>query len=107
MSEPTDERSGVEILKHDLKTVIRAVNDNLSSTLGACGDVNRNVMAAPAPYKRRDYEVIQEAARAISDHLLPKTRAYAELWLDGEEVARVGADASAEELEPIHGHTYH
>jgi len=94
------------ILKHDLRTVIRAVNDNLSSTLGACGDVNRNVMAAPAPFKRRDYAVVQEAARAISDHLLPKTRAYAELWLDGEEIARVGPDAGVDDVEPIYGKTY-
>jgi sulfite reductase (ferredoxin) len=94
------------ILKHELRTVIRAVNDSLSSTLGACGDVNRNVMAAPAPFKRRDYAVVQEAARAISDHLLPKTRAYAELWLDGEEVARVGPDAGADDVEPIYGKTY-
>ena len=94
------------ILKHDLRTVIRSVNDSLSSTLGACGDVNRNVMAAPAPYKRRDYAVVQEAARAISDHLLPKTRAYAELWLDGEEVARVGPDAGVADVEPIYGRTY-
>ena len=94
------------ILKHDLRTVIRAVNDNLSSTLGACGDVNRNVMAAPAPYKRRDYAVVQEAARAISDHLLPRTRAYAELWLDGDEIARVGPDAGEDDVEPIYGKTY-
>jgi sulfite reductase (ferredoxin) len=94
------------ILKHDLRTVIRAVNDHLSSTLGACGDVNRNVMAAPAPFKRRDYAAVQDAARAISDHLLPKTRAYAELWLDGEEVARVRPEAAAEDVEPIYGKTY-
>lgn len=94
------------ILKHDLRSVIRAVNDNLSSTLGACGDVNRNVMAAPAPFNRRDYAVVQEAARAISDHLLPKTRAYAELWLDGEEIARVGPDAGSDDVEPIYGKTY-
>ena len=94
------------ILKHDLRTVIRDVNDHLSSTLGACGDVNRNVMAAPAPFKRRDYEAVQEAARAISDHLLPKTRAYAELWLDGEEIARVGPEAAADDVEPIYGTTY-
>jgi sulfite reductase (ferredoxin) len=94
------------ILKSDLKSVIRAVNDNLSTTLGACGDVARNVMAAPAPYKRRDYAVVYEAARAISDHLLPKTRAYAELWLDGEEIARVGSEARTDESEPIYGKTY-
>jgi len=94
------------ILKHDLRNVIRAVNDNLSSTLGACGDVNRNVMAAPVPFRRRDYAVVREAARAISDHLLPRTRAYAELWLDGDEIARVGPDAGADDVEPIYGKTY-
>jgi sulfite reductase (ferredoxin) len=94
------------ILKSDLRSVIRAVNDNLSTTLGACGDVARNVMAAPAPYKRHDYAVVYEAARAISDHLLPKTRAYAELWLDGEEIARVGSEAGTDESEPIYGKTY-
>jgi sulfite reductase (ferredoxin) len=94
------------ILKADLRSVIRAVNENLSSTLGACGDVNRNVMAAPAPFKRRDYAVVREAARAISDHLLPRTRAYAELWLDGDEIARVGPHAGADDVEPIYGKTY-
>jgi sulfite reductase (ferredoxin) len=97
------------VLKGELKTVIRAVNDNLSSTLGACGDVNRNVMSAPAPYRRRDYAVVQEAARSISDHLLPRTRAYAELWLDGDEVARIGPEAGAAgvpDVEPIYGKTY-
>jgi sulfite reductase (ferredoxin) len=63
-------------------------------------------MAAPAPFKRRDYEVVQEAARAISKHLLPRTRAYAELWLDGDEVARVGPEVGADAVEPIYGETY-
>jgi sulfite reductase (ferredoxin) len=99
------------VLKHDLRTVIRAVNDELASTLGACGDVNRNVMAAPAPLARPDYLAVREASRAIGTHLLPKTRAYAELWLDGDEVARVGADAGGGEVqpgdvEPIYGTTY-
>ena len=94
------------ILKSDLRTVIRSVNDNLSSTLGACGDVNRNVMAAPAPFARPDYAAVRDAARAISDHLLPRTRAYAELWLDGDEIARVGPDAGAADVEPIYGKTY-
>ncbi len=94
------------ILKADLRTVIRAVNDNLSSTLGACGDVNRNVMSAPAPLARPDYAAVREAARAISDHLLPRTRAYAELWLEGDEVARVGPEARTDDVEPIYGTMY-
>jgi sulfite reductase (ferredoxin) len=94
------------ILKHDVRTVIRGINDHLASTLGACGDVNRNVMAAPAPLARRDYQLVHEAARAISRHLLPRTRAYAELWLDDEEVARLGPDAGATDVEPLYGRTY-
>jgi sulfite reductase (ferredoxin) len=94
------------ILKRDLRTVIRAVNDNLASTLGACGDVNRNVMAAPAPLDRDDYAAVRDAARQISDHLLPRSRAYAELWLGGDEIARIGPEASGEEVEPLYGRTY-
>jgi sulfite reductase (ferredoxin) len=95
------------IPKGDLKAVIRAVNDNLASTLGACGDVNRNVMSAPAPLDLPAYRLAQDAARRISDHLLPRTRAYAELWLDGEELAKVGPnDGEPLEVEPIYGRTY-
>jgi sulfite reductase (ferredoxin) len=94
------------ILKHDLRTVIRTINDELADTLGACGDVNRNVMAAPAPLATRDYAIAREAARAISDHLLPRTRAYAELWLDDKEVARVGPAGGEEDVEPLYGKTY-
>jgi sulfite reductase (ferredoxin) len=95
------------IPKADLRTVIRAVNDRLASTLGACGDVNRNVMAAPLPLTDQRYQAVREAARAVSEHLLPRTKAYAELWLDGEEVARIGPDdGEAVEEEPLYGRTY-
>lgn len=95
------------IPKGDLRAVIRGVNDELASTLGACGDVNRNVMAAPAPYDTAGYRLVRQAARDLSIHLLPRTRAYAELWLDGEEVAKVGPDdGAALEEEPIYGRTY-
>lgn len=100
------------ILKHDLRTVIRTIHDRLADTLGACGDVNRNVMASPAPYARADYQLVREAARTISEHLLPKTHAYAELWLDGdemgkEELGRVGPQAETPlDDEPIYGKTY-
>ena len=89
------------ILKHDLRTVIRTINDRLADTLGACGDVNRNVMAAPAPLRAPRLPArARGRARQISEHLLPKTRAYAELWLDGDEMGkdelgRVGPKAGA------------
>jgi sulfite reductase (ferredoxin) len=95
------------IPKAELRTVIRAVNDALSSTLGACGDVNRNVMAAPLPMADIRYRTVRETAFRVSDALLPKTRAYAELWLDGTEVARVGPDDGTPlEEEPLYGRTY-
>ena len=82
--------------KADLRTVIRTINDRLASTLGACGDVNRNVMAAPLPVADAAVRGRRATrARAIAEHLLPRTRAYAELWLDGEEVARIGPDGGA------------
>lgn len=77
------------ILKTDLRSAIRTVNANLASTLAACGDVNRNVMASAAPLAEPAYEIARETARRISAHLLPRTSAYAELWLDDEEVARI------------------
>jgi sulfite reductase (ferredoxin) len=95
------------IPKADLRTVIRTINQQLASTLGACGDVNRNVMAAPLPLADARYRTVRDAARALSDHLLPRTRAYAELWLDGTEIARIGPDDGQPlEEEPLYGRTY-
>jgi sulfite reductase (ferredoxin) len=95
------------IPKAELKTVIQDVNRALSSTLGACGDVNRNVMAAPLPLADPRYSTVRATANRVSDALLPRTRAYAELWLDGTEVARVGPDDGAPiEEEPLYGKTY-
>lgn len=74
------------ILKKNLKTVINSIITNMGSTLGACGDLNRNVMAPPAPYKNRaDYQYAWEYADKIADLLTPQTGAYYEIWLDGEK----------------------
>lgn len=91
------------ILKGDLKRSIKAINDALLSTLAACGDVNRNVMACPAPVAGAARAQIQAVAHAIAMHLAPRTGAYHEIWLDGEKVA---AEGPAEEIEPIYGATY-
>ena len=74
------------ILKKNLKTVIKTIVQNMGSTLGACGDLNRNVMAPPAPYKNRlDYQYAWEYADKIADLLAPQSGAYYEIWLDGEK----------------------
>jgi sulfite reductase (ferredoxin) len=75
------------ILKKDLKTVMATIVQNMGSTLGACGDLNRNVMAPPAPYANRpEYQYAWEYANNIADLLTPQTGAYYEIWLDGEKV---------------------
>jgi sulfite reductase (ferredoxin) len=75
------------ILKKNLKPTMAAVIRNMGSTLGACGDLNRNVMAPPAPYKNRpEYQYTWEYANNIADLLTPQTGAYYEIWLDGEKV---------------------
>jgi sulfite reductase (ferredoxin) len=74
------------ILKKNLKTAISTIVQNLGSTLGACGDINRNVMAPPATFKNRpEYQYAWEYAQNIADLLSPQTGAYYEIWLDGEK----------------------
>ncbi|MCW6037290.1 sulfite reductase, ferredoxin dependent [Spirulina subsalsa FACHB-351] len=86
----TTTRQGFQIhgiLKKNLKTVISSIVKSMGSTLGACGDLNRNVMAPPAPYKNRpDYIYAWDYADRIADLLTPQTGAYYEIWLDGEKV---------------------
>ncbi|MEM7581136.1 MAG: sulfite reductase, ferredoxin dependent [Mastigocoleus sp.] len=74
------------ILKKNLKATIAAIVQNMGSTLGACGDLNRNVMAPAAPYKNQpQYQYAWEYADKIADLLTPQTGAYYEIWLDGEK----------------------
>ena len=81
------------ILKKNLKTAIASIVKSMGSTLGACGDLNRNVMAPPAPFKSRpDYRYAWEYADKIADLLRPQTNAYYEIWLDGEKAISVEED---------------
>ena len=88
------------ILKRNLKPTIAAINQTLMDTIAACGDVNRNVMASVNPVESRAHAAVHAAAVALSEHLLPQTRAYHEIWLDEKRI--IGADES----EPVYGPTY-
>jgi sulfite reductase (ferredoxin) len=89
------------VVKGDLKALMRGINDCMLSTLSACGDVQRNVMAPPAPFATEAHRTVQRLAHDLAMALSPATGAYAEIWLDGERVA-----ASAEEEEPFYGERY-
>ncbi len=93
------------IFKGDLHSTIHTINEALLSTLAACGDVNRNVMACPAPAANRAQAQVQEIAHRIAMHLAPRTHAYHEIWIDGEQVETVTL-SEGDENEPIYGPTY-
>ena len=90
------------IIKSNLKSTMREIDQALLTTIAACGDVNRNVMCNPNPLQSRAYAAAYGTAKAISDHLLPRTPAYREIWLDGERI--IGGEE--EVVEPIYGKTY-
>lgn len=99
-------RQGIQfhgVIKKNLKEVMRTLNRELITTLGACGDIERNVVTCPAPFHDRVKVQIQEYTRAISDHLLPKTKAYHEIWVNGDKVY---SGQEAAEVEPLYGKTY-
>lgn len=91
------------VLKRDLKKTMQGINEVLMTTLAACGDVNRNVMCNPNPYQSEVHAEVYEWSKKLSDHLLPKTNAYHEIWLDGEKVVD---SQQPSEVEPIYGTHY-
>jgi sulfite reductase (NADPH) hemoprotein beta-component len=89
------------VIKTELKATMQAINAALIDTLAACGDVNRNVAVAANPLLSQAHATVYAHAAALSEHLLPNTRAYYEIWLDEEQVA-----GSPPVSEPIYGETY-
>ncbi len=77
------------ILKGNLKTVISSIMNIGSSTVGACGDVSRNVMTTPAPFKSPEYQYANEWSKVFAQLFRPMTPAFSEIWLDGEKAASV------------------
>ncbi len=94
------------IIKSNLKQTFREINDAMITTLGACGDVVRNVMATPAPDIDGKQEQVQEVANQLSDRLLPATNAYHEIWLDGEKTYSGSEPNQNGNVEPIYGKNY-
>ncbi|GAA0137175.1 assimilatory sulfite reductase (NADPH) hemoprotein subunit [Paenibacillus sp. YSY-4.3] len=92
------------VIKWNLKNTIQEVNEAMLSTLAACGDVNRNVMCNPNPYQSEIHSEVYHWASKVSDHLDPQTKAYHEIWLDGEKV--IDSNDAQVEQEPIYGRVY-
>ncbi len=97
------------VLKRDLKATIQGMHEVLLDTIAACGDDNRGVMATPLPELGPIHEQVQPLAQQVSDHLLPRSRAYHEIWLDETPVHRgrkQWGDRLGDDEEPVYGATY-
>ncbi len=89
------------ILKSNLRPLIQGLHTEMLDTIAACGDVNRNVCASVDPWRRAGHAAVTRLAGEIGTHLLPRSRAWHEIWI-GEECVAGGV----EEDEPIYGRTY-
>ncbi len=94
------------ILKRDLWQTIHEINSSLLTTLGACGDVNRNVMCCPVPHHGNGlHDRLQKVADQLAAHFAPRTRAYHEIWVNGEQLQDLPVLGTPAE-EPIYGAFY-
>lgn len=95
------------VLKKDLRDSIREINRIKLTTFAACGDVNRNVMACPAPYKNNSvWDQVQALALEMAEHFRPKTTSYFDLWLKDDEGQEVDVTEFQPVEEPIYGTRY-
>ena len=98
-------RQGVQfhtVPKTGLRHLMNSVHAELLTTLAACGDVVRNVCACPAPLAGRDTALLTNAATALADHFRPRTAAYVEIWIDGEQAVSF---EKAGQLDTTMGHS--
>ncbi|HEX8905721.1 MAG TPA: hypothetical protein VF771_12795, partial [Longimicrobiaceae bacterium] len=99
-------RQGIQlhgVLKGDLRGTIAELNQALVTTLGACGDVVRNVVGCPAPLPGTARAEALALVREVSDRFLPATRAYHEIWVEGEIVAGGEPEPT---VDPVYGDRY-
>jgi sulfite reductase (NADPH) hemoprotein beta-component len=93
------------VLKTGLRAVIRGINDSLLSTLAACGDVNRNVLAPPTPAYTKAREQVYAGCRQVALALAPRTKAYHSIWIDGVQLDNE-APENKNFADPLYGKTY-
>jgi sulfite reductase (ferredoxin) len=89
------------VLKGDIKKAIAGINEALLTTLGGCGDVERNIMFCPEPLSDHFHSEVDHSIVRMAAELIPRTGAYHEIWLDGEVI-----HSSEPELEPLYGERY-
>lgn len=95
------------VIKSKLKPAMQAINKALMTTIAACGDVNRNVMCSSLPEQSEYHREVYAVSQRVSDHLLPSTTAYHEIWLKDDDGKNVQVAGNAvQDHEPLYGPTY-
>ena len=93
------------VVKSGLRPLVQKINEALLSTLAACGDVNRNVMAPPTPaYTKARQDVYADCLR-VADALRPQTKAYHSIWIDGVQL-NLDAPENKDFVDPLYGKTW-
>lgn len=93
------------IVKSNLRPLIKGINEALLSTLSACGDVNRNVLAPPTPAYTKARDIVFEDCVRVADALRPRTKAYHSIWVDGQQLD-LDAPENKDFVDPLYGKTY-
>ena len=93
------------VVKGGLRPLVKAINDVLLGTLAACGDNSRNVMAPPTPPSNQLGGQVLEQARQAATAILPRTRAYHSIWIEGLPL-NLEDPANKDFVDPLYGKTY-
>jgi sulfite reductase (NADPH) hemoprotein beta-component len=93
------------VVKSGLRPLIKKINESLLSTLAACGDVNRNVLAPPTPAYTKAREQVFADCHRVALALAPQTKAYHSIWIDGVQLNNDDA-ANKNFVDPLYGKTY-
>lgn len=93
------------VLKANLRRLVKKINESLLSTLSACGDVNRNVLAPPTPAYTKVREQVYADCVRVADALRPQTRAYHAIWIDGFQL-KIDDPFNKEWADPLYGKTW-
>ena len=93
------------ILKNNLRAVVKGINESLLSTLAACGDVSRNVLAPPTPAYTKAREQVFADCHKVAMMLAPQTKAYHSIWIEGVQL-NLEDEANKNFVDPLYGKTY-
>ena len=93
------------VIKSNLRPLVQAINESLLSTLAACGDVNRNVLAPPTPAYTKAREQVFADCHKVAMALAPQTKAYHSIWIDGVQLDLEKAE-NKDFVDPLYGKTY-